>query len=266
MDKLGLNHDPNTWNDENIKEFCRLDFDKSTINWRRVNDVNDRHLRGITIGQGKEEKGLERKTGFDITVASEIMIILALTTNLRDMRRRFGNIVVALNKLGKPITADDLGVGGALTVLMKDAIMPTLMQTIERNPVFIHTGPFANIAHGNSSIIADELALKLVGENGFVITEAGFGSDIGFEKFCNIKCRVSELKPNCATLVVSIRAIKNHGGGSAVVAGAEVPEEYKVERLDLVEAGMCIVKKHIENVNQYGIPCVVCINRFKTDT
>lgn len=151
------------------------------------------------------------------------------------MRERFGNIVVALNTKGEAITADDLGVGGALTVLMKDAIMPTLMQTVESNPVFIHAGPFANIAHGNSSIVSDELALKLVGENGFVITEAGFGSDIGFEKFCNIKCRTSGLKPNCAMIVITIRAIKNHGGGSNVVAGAETPEEYKVERLDLVE-------------------------------
>lgn len=165
------------------------------------------------------------------------------------MRERLGRIVVALSKAGEPVTADDLGVGGALTVLMKDAIMPTLMQTIEHNPVFIHAGPFANIAHGNSSIISDELALKLVGEDGYVITEAGFGSDIGFEKFCNIKCRASGLKPNCAVLVVSIRAIKNHGGGSPVVAGAEAPVEYKEERLDLVEAGMCIVKKHIDNVN-----------------
>ncbi len=194
------------------------------------------------------------------------MIVLALARNLKDMRERFGKIVVALSKARVPVTADDLGVGGALTVLMKDAIMPTLMQTVERNPVFIHAGPFANIAHGNSSIIADELALKLVGENGYVITEAGFGSDIGFEKFCNIKCRTSGLKPNCAVLVVSIRAIKNHGGGSPVVAGADTPVEYKEERLDLVEAGMCIVKHHIKNVSSYGVPCVVCINRFKSDT
>ena len=195
--KLGINKtEPDDLTKEEKNQFARLDIDPDTITWQRVVDTNDRMLRKITIGQGPSEKGLTRETGFDITVASEIMAILALTTSLKDMRERLGNMVVAHSKSGDPITSDDLGVGGALTVLMKDAICPTLMQTLEQTPVFVHAGPFANIAHGNSSIIADQLALKLVGEDGYVITEAGFGSDVGFEIFCNIKCRYSNLKPN----------------------------------------------------------------------
>lgn len=188
LKKLGIDKEnPDELTAEEKAKFARLDIDPDTITWQRVIDTNDRMLRGITVGQGPAEKGHTRETGFDITVASEIMAVLALTTSLVDMRERLGNMVVAHSKAGEPVTTDDLGLGGALTVLMKDAIWPTLMQTLEKTPVFVHAGPFANIAHGNSSIIADQMALKLVGEDGYVVTEAGFGSDIGFEKFCNIK-------------------------------------------------------------------------------
>lgn len=182
----------------------------------------DRFLRQIVVGVAATEKGKTRTTGFDISVASEIMAILALTTSLKDMRARLGRIVIGLDRKGEPVTADDLGVGGALAVLMKDAIQPTLMQTVEGTPVFVHAGPFANIAHGNSSIIADEIALKLAGEDGYVVTEAGFGADIGMEKFFNIKCRTSGLTPQCVVLVSTIRALKMHGGGPNVVAGQPV--------------------------------------------
>lgn len=190
----------------------RLDVDPSNISWRRVVDVCDRLLRGITVGQGPMEKGLSRETGFDITVASEIMAVLALAKDARDMRARLGRMVVAWDRKGRPVTADDIGVSGALMVLMKDAIYPTLMQTLEGTPVLVHAGPFANIAHGNSSIIADDLALSMVGPDGYVITEAGFGADIGIEKFFNIKCRASGLQPDCAVLVSTIRSLKMHGG------------------------------------------------------
>jgi formate--tetrahydrofolate ligase len=193
--KLGIEKtDPNELTDEERSRFARLDLDPATITWQRVLDVCDRFLRGVRTGVANTEK-FERNTGFDITVASEIMAVLALTTSLRDMREKLGGMVVGLSRKGEPITADDLGAGGALTVLMKDAIMPTLMQTVEETPVFVHAGPFANIAHGNSSIVADQIALKVVGEDGFCITEAGFGADIGMEKFFNIKCRYSGLTP-----------------------------------------------------------------------
>ncbi len=192
LHKLGISKkDPNELTPEERSRWARLDIDPATITWRRVIDTNDRMLRGITVGQGPEEKGHTRETGFDITVASEIMAVLALTTSLSDMRERLGRMVIGSNRKGEPITADDLGVGGALTVIMKDAIMPNLMQTLEGTPAFVHAGPFANIAHGNSSIVADMIALRLVGKDGYVITEAGFGADMGFEKFCNIKCRES---------------------------------------------------------------------------
>jgi formyltetrahydrofolate synthetase len=170
--------------------------------------------------QGPNEKGNTRKTGFEITVASEIMAVLALATSLADMRARLGAMVVGTSRAGAAVTADDIGAGGALAVLMKDTIHPTLMQTLEETPALVHAGPFANIAHGNSSIVADQIALKLVGEDGFCVTEAGFGADIGMEKFMNIKCRASGLKPDCAVIVATVRALKMHGGGPQVVAGA----------------------------------------------
>jgi formyltetrahydrofolate synthetase len=229
----------------------------------RTGLTSDRFLRGITIGQGDEEKGFTRQTGFDITVASEIMAILALTTSLRDMRERFGRIVIGLSRAGEPITAEDLGVAGALTVLMRDAIKPNLMQTVEGTPVFVHAGPFANIAHGNSSIIADQIALKLAD---YVITESGFGADIGMEKFFDIKCRTSGLVPNVVVLVATIRALKMHGGGPKVVAGKPLDSAYTEENLDLLRAGLPNLEHHIRTARKFGIPVVVAINRFSTDT
>ena len=251
---------------EERSQWARLDIDPATITWRRVIDTNDRMLRGITVGQGPEEKGHTRETGFDITVASEIMAVLALTTSLSDMRERLGRMVIGSNRKGEPITADDLGVGGALTVIMKDAIMPNLMQTLEGTPAFVHAGPFANIAHGNSSILADMIALKLVGKDGYVITEAGFGADMGFEKFCDIKCRESNLIPNCAVIVATIRALKMHGGGPKVVAGQKLSHAYTEENLELLEKGCVNLTRHIENVRKFGMPAVVAVNHFSTDT
>ena len=203
LKKLGINRsEPEDLTGEERKHLCRLDIDPATITWRRVIDTSDRFLRGITVGQGDEEKGHERQTGFDITVASEIMAVLALTTDLADMRHRLGQMVVGISRSGEAINADDLGVAGALTVLMRDAIKPNLMQTLEGTPVFVHAGPFANIAHGNSSILADKIGLKLAE---YVVTESGFGADMGMEKFMDIKCRYSGLVPNVVV----------HGGDSA---------------------------------------------------
>jgi formyltetrahydrofolate synthetase len=267
LGKLGISKtDPNELTPEERSRFARLDIDPETITWRRVLDTNDRMLRQITIGQGPEEKGFTRVTGFDIAVASEIMAILALATDLADMRDRLGNMVIGSNHAGEPITADDIGASGALTVLMKDTIMPNLMQTIEGTPAFVHAGPFANIAHGNSSIVADQIALKLVGPDGYVLTEAGFGADMGFEKFCNIKCRYSGLKPDGAVMVATIRALKMHGGGPKVVAGKPLAHEYTAENLDLLEKGCSNLVRLIANARSFGIPVVVAINRFKDDT
>ncbi len=264
LEKLGIDKtDPNDLTEEEISRFVRLDFDESTITWRRVVDTNDRMLRAITVGKGPAEKGFNRDTGFDITVASEIMAILALTTSLADMRERFGRVVVGTNKAGEAITCEDLGVAGAMTVLMKDAIKPTLMQTLEGTPAFVHAGPFANIAHGNSSIIADKIALKLAD---YVVTESGFGADIGMEKFFNIKCRYSGLIPNAVVLVATVRALKMHGGGPKVSPGKPLAPEYTEENLDLVQAGLSNLEAHIENALSFGIPVVVAVNSFKDDT
>jgi formyltetrahydrofolate synthetase len=265
--KLGISKtDPNELTPEERSRFARLDIDPDTITWRRVLDTNDRMLRQITIGQGPEEKGMTRVTGFDISVASEIMAILALTTSLGDMRERLGRMVIGTNRTGIPVTADDLGLGGALTVLMKDAIMPNLMQTLEGTPAFVHAGPFANIAHGNSSIVADQIALKLVGPDGYVLTEAGFGADMGMEKFCNIKCRYSGLTPDCVVLVATVRALKMHGGGPKVVAGQPLAHAYTQEDLSLLEKGCANLLRLIGNARSFGIPVVVAVNRFKDDT
>ncbi|XP_020596687.1 formate--tetrahydrofolate ligase [Phalaenopsis equestris] len=265
--KLGISKtNPDDLTPEEVKSFVRLDIDPDSITWRRVMDINDRFLRKITVGQGPEEKGMVRETSFDISVASEIMAVLALTTSLSDMRERFGRMVIGNSRSGEPITADDLGIGGALTVLMKDAIHPTLMQTLEGTPVLVHAGPFANIAHGNSSIVADKIAIKLVGKGGFVITEAGFGSDIGTEKFMNIKCRYSGLTPQCAIIVATIRALKMHGGGPEVVAGRPLDHAYLNENVALVEAGCVNLVRHISNTKLYGVNVVVAINKFEADT
>ncbi|KAJ9697832.1 hypothetical protein PVL29_007112 [Vitis rotundifolia] len=267
LNKLGISKTkPEDLTPEEVKKFARLDIDPDSITWRRVMDVNDRFLRKITIGQGPEEKGMVRETGFDISVASEIMAVLALTTSLADMRERLGKMVIGNSKAGEPITADDLGVGGALTVLMKDAINPTLMQTLEGTPVLVHAGPFANIAHGNSSVVADKIALKLVGPGGFVVTEAGFGADIGTEKFMNIKCRYSGLTPQCAVIVATIRALKMHGGGPEVVAGKPLDRAYLTENVALVEAGCVNLARHISNTRAYGVNVVVAVNMFSTDS
>ncbi|MDX1436979.1 MAG: formate--tetrahydrofolate ligase, partial [Anaerolineales bacterium] len=264
LEKLGINKtDPNKLTDEEITRFVRLDIDPASITWRRVVDTNDRMLRSITIGQGDAEKGFTRETGFDITVASEVMAILALTTDLQDMRERFSRIVIGTSNSGEAVTAEDLGVAGAMTVLMKDAIKPTLMQTLENTPVFVHAGPFANIAHGNSSIVADRIALKLAD---FVVTESGFGADIGMEKFFNIKCRYSGLIPNVVVMVATVRALKMHGGGPKVVAGKPLDHAYIEENLDLLQAGLGNLQAHIKNAVSFGIPVVVAVNSFATDT
>ena len=267
LKKLGITStNPEELTAEQRGRFARLDLDPKSVTWRRVVDTNDRFLRGITVGRGKNEAGHERDTGFDITVASEIMAILALTTGLADMRERLGRMVVGTNRKGEPVTADDLGAGGALTVLMRDAIKPTLMQTLEGTPALVHAGPFANIAHGNSSIVADQIALKLVGKDGFVVTESGFGADIGMEKFFNIKCRYSGLVPNCVVLVATVRALKMHGGGPKVVAGKPLDAAYTDENLALLEKGCNNMVAHIENAVRFGIPVVVAVNEFSTDT
>ncbi|NMC78419.1 MAG: formate--tetrahydrofolate ligase [Chloroflexi bacterium] len=264
LKKLGINKsDPDEMTPEERSRFCRLDIDPDTITWRRVVDTCDRMLRGITVGKGPQEQGYERETGFDITVASEIMAVLALTTSLADMRERFGKIVVAVSRSGEAVTADDLGVAGALTVRMRDAIKPTLMQTLEGTPVFVHAGPFANIAHGNSSILADKIGLKLAD---FVVTESGFGADMGMEKFFDIKCRYSGSIPNVVVMVATVRALKMHGGGPKVVAGKPLDMAYIQENLELLRKGVPNLIHHIQTARKFGIPVVVAINQFATDT
>ncbi len=262
--KLGIvTDDPDLMTAEEKSKFVRLDIDPDSITWKRVIDTNDRFLRGITVGKGEDEKDHPRETGFDITVASEIMAVLALTTDLRDMRERFGRMVIGTSKKGEAVDANDIGIAGALTVLMKDAIKPNLMQTLEGTPVFVHAGPFANIAHGNSSILADKIALKLAD---YVVTESGFGADMGMEKFFDIKCRYSNLVPDVVVLVATIRALKMHGGGPKVVAGRPLDKEYTEENLPLLEKGLANLFHHIKIAKKFGVPVVVAVNRFYTDT
>ncbi|KKY33639.1 putative c-1-tetrahydrofolate synthase [Diaporthe ampelina] len=276
LKKLGIDKtNPDDLTEDEIHRFARLDIDPETITWRRVLDVNDRHLRGITVGTAKTEKGQTRETGFDISVASECMAILALSTDLQDMRERLGRMVVATSRSGDPVTCDDIGAGGALTALMKDAIKPNLMQSLEGTPVFVHAGPFANISIGNSSILADKMALKLVGTEpdeeheskaGFVVTEAGFDFTMGGERFFNIKCRTSGLVPDVVVVVATVRALKVHGGGPPIAPGAALSQVYKEENVDVLRKGCVNLKKHIENARAYGVPVVVAINKFVTDT
>jgi methylenetetrahydrofolate dehydrogenase (NADP+)/methenyltetrahydrofolate cyclohydrolase/formyltetrahydrofolate synthetase/formate--tetrahydrofolate ligase len=241
----------------------RLDIDPETITWRRVVDVNDAALRFIETGLSDHwQDGPRRKTGFDISVSSEIMAILALADGLADMRKRLGRIIIGLNKSGKPVTAEELGVAGAMMVLMKDAIKPNLMQTLEGQPAFVHAGPFANIAHGNNSILADKIALKLAD---YVVTESGFGADIGMEKFFDIKCRASGLAPDCVVLVGTVRALKMHGGGPTVTPGKPLPHEYTQKDMKLLEAGLCNLQRNIEIAKMFGVPVVAAINRFPAD-
>ncbi|VVT57857.1 uncharacterized protein SAPINGB_P005904 [Magnusiomyces paraingens] len=275
LKKLGIDKtNPDDLTPEEITKFARLDIDADTITWKRVVDCNDRFLRGITIGQAPTEKGFTRETGFDITVASECMAILALSNDLKDMRERLGNMVVASSKAGEPVTADDIGCGGALTALMKDAIKPNLMQTLEGTPVFVHAGPFANISIGANSVLADKMALKLAGtregesedKSGFVVTEAGFDFTMGGERFFNIKCRSSGLVPDVVVIVATVRALKVHGGGPDVKPGVPLAEEYTKENVELLRAGCANLGKHISNAKTYGLPVVVAINKFETDT
>ncbi|KAG1660205.1 C-1-tetrahydrofolate synthase, cytoplasmic [Nymphon striatum] len=266
-ERLGINKTvPSDLTAEESNRFSRVNIDPSTITWQRVIDTNDRYLRKITIGQSPTEKNITRETQFDITVASELMAILALTTSLKDMNNRIQQIVVASDKDGNTVTADDLGVSGALTALLKDAIRPNMMQTLQGTPVFVHAGPFANIAHGNSSVLADQIALKLVGTDGYVVTEAGFGADIGMEKFFNIKCRASNLLPNVVVLVATVRALKMHGGGPAVIAGSPLDKVYQSENLELIKLGFANLQRQISNAKKFGVPVVVALNKFKSDT
>lgn len=279
LKKLGINKtNPDDLTEEEISRFVRLDIDPETITWRRVVDCNDRFLRGITIGEAPTEKGMTRKTGFDISVASECMAILALATSLSDMRERLGKMVVAASKSGEPITCEDIGAAGALTALLKDAIKPNIMQTLEGTPVFVHAGPFANISIGASSVLADKMALKLAGtspdlteeekqaQEGYVVTEAGFDFTMGGERFMNIKCRASGLAPDVIVIVATVRALKVHGGGPEVKAGAPLAPEYTQENVELLRAGCSNLGKHISNAKQYGLPVVVAINKMSSDS
>ena len=240
-----------------------LNIDPYSITWKRVLDVNDRALRSIVVGLGgKLDGGVPRETGFDISVASEVMAILALTTSLQDMRERFGRIVIGLTKDRKPVTAEEIGAAGAMTVLMKDAIRPNLMQTLENTPALVHAGPFANIAHGNSSILADLIGIKC---GDYLLTESGFGADIGAEKFFNIKCRYSGLKPDACVLVATVRALKTHSGKYKVIAGRPLPPEMLENNVADVEAGASNLRKQIENIRLHGVTPVVAINAFDSD-
>jgi len=241
----------------------RLNIDPDSILLNRVVDLEDAALRQIVIGLGSARNGVTRESGFDISVASEVMAILALATSLKDLRERLGRIVVGADKNKNAVTAEDLGVAGAMAVLMKDALMPNLMQTLVNSPAFVHAGPFANIAHGNSSCIADMIAVKSAD---YVVTESGFGADIGMEKFFDIKCRNSGLIPNCVVLVATVRALKMHGGLGKVVPGKPLPKELTEENLEYLEKGAANLVAHIKIAKQFGIPVVVCVNRFTDDT
>ncbi|GBD84576.1 formate--tetrahydrofolate ligase [bacterium BMS3Abin02] len=249
--------------DNHLTHGNQLDLSPFSVTWGRVVDLNDRALRKVVIGLGGKPNGSPRESMYDIAVASEVMAILALSTGLADLRGRLGRIVIGTTFGGVPITAEDLKVAGAMAVLLKDALMPTLMQTLEHTPVLVHTGPFANIAHGNSSIVADQIALRLAD---YVVTESGFGSDIGMEKFMDIKSRASGLTPDVVVLVATIRALKMHGGLGRVVAGKPLPPELTTENLPSLEAGAANLVAHIKIARGFGVPVVVAVNHFDTDT
>lgn len=244
-------------------------IDPFSITWPRVVDVDDRALRKLTIGLGGKENGVPREASFDIVAASEVMAILALVdgedelSSLKDLRAKLGRIVVASTRAGAPVTADDLACAGSMAVLLKDAVKPNLLQTIENSPAFVHAGPFGNIAHGNNSILADKVALKM---NDYVITESGFGSDLGMEKFFDIKCRYSGLVPNAVVMVSTIRALKMHGGVGRVIAGRPLPDELVNENLPALEKGVANLVKHVENARLFGLPVLIALNHFPTDT
>jgi formate--tetrahydrofolate ligase len=237
-------------------------IDPRNITWRRVLDVNDRALRNIVTGLGTRADGVTRQTGFDITAASEVMAILALSTSLQDMRERMGRIVIGTTTEGKPITAEDLRAAGAMTVMMRDAISPNLLQTLEGTPALVHAGPFGNIATGNSSVVADLIGIR---GGDYLVTEAGFGADMGAERFFNIKCRVSGLTPDAAVLVTTVRALKAHSGRFKITAGKTLPDGLLAENPDDVHAGADNLRKQIENLRVHGVSPVVAINAFPTD-
>lgn len=249
--------------DNHIFHGNELDIDENEIYWTRAVDISDRSLREAQVGLGGDKNGIPHKAQWVITSASELMAILCLTEGLENLRQNIGRIVVAKNKDGKPVTAEDLKVAGSMTMLLKDAIKPTLMQNLEGAPVLVHTGPFANIAPGNSSITADRIGLKLAD---YVITESGFGADMGCEKFMNIKCRTSGLVPDCVVLVTTVRALKNHSDAFEVKAGKPLPQEIAQENIPALNEGMPNLIRHIENCCAFGVPVVVAINAFPTDT
>ncbi len=249
--------------DNRLYQGDGTDIDPYSVVWRRVVDVSDRALRKIVVGLGGRPHGVPRESGYDITAASELMAVLALGSDLRDLRSRVGRIVVARSRDEKPVTTEDLGVAGAMTVLLKDALKPNLVQDLEGGPVFVHTGPFANIAHGNSSIVADRMARRLAD---YTVTEAGFGADMGFEKAMNIKSRASGTTPDAAVLVCTVRALKMHSGRFDVRLGRGLPSEMEREDLDVLREGACNLTKQIHNVRSFGVPVVVAINVFPTDT
>jgi len=249
--------------DNSLHHKNPLGIDPHGILWPRVVDISDRALRHVVIGLGGRQDGVPRETEFVITVASEVMAVLALATDLFDLRARLGRIVVATDVDGKAVTTEDLGVAGSMTVLLRDAIKPNLLQTLEGGPAFVHCGPFGNIAHGNNSIIADRLALVT---NEIVCTEAGFGADMGAEKFFDIKCRASGLAPDAAVVVATVRALKMHGGVGKIVAGKPLDPALLEENVDAVRAGAANLAAHVEMVRRFGVPAVVAINAFPTDT
>ncbi len=248
--------------DNHLFQGNKLGLDVNDITWRRVLDVNDRALRNIVIGLGPRADGVTRQTGFDITAASEVMATLALTSSLADLRQRLGRIVVGYTAAGVPVTAEELDGAGSMAVILRDAIKPNLLQTLENTPVLVHTGPFGNIATGNSSVVADLIGIHT---GDYLVTEAGFGADMGAERFFNIKCRNSGLRPDAAVVVTTVRALKAHSGKYKIVAGKPLPPELMAENPDDVLQGAANLRKQIENVRLHGIPAVVAINSFPTD-
>ena len=248
--------------DNHLFQGNALGLDLNEITWRRVLDVNDRALRNIVIGLGPKADGVTRQTGFDITAASEVMATLALSSSLADLRQRLGRIVVGYTAAGSPVTAEELDTAGSMAVILRDAIKPNLLQTMENTPVLVHTGPFGNIATGNSSVVADLIGIRT---GDFLVTEAGFGADMGAERFFNIKCRTSGLRPDAAVVVATVRALKAHSGKYKVVAGRPLPPDLLAENPDDVLAGAENLRKQLENVRLHGVPPVVAINAFPTD-
>ena len=249
--------------DNSIFRKNKLGIDIDSVSWGRAVDIGDRALRNVLIGLGTRQDGIRRKSGFDITASSEIMAILALSSGLKDLRKRLGRVILAQDYKGRPVTTEDLKVAGLMSVLLKDAIKPNLIQTIENTPCFVHTGPFANIAHGNSSIIQDKIALAL---SEYVVTEAGFGADCGAEKFFDIKCRIGGFKPDAAVLVCSVRALKAHAGICRVTPGRPLEKCLSRENIPAIEKGICNLEKQIENVKSFGVPVIVAVNKFTQDT